>query len=109
VVISQDGVACGGEGHTKKLKQKAMRNLIKSHGTQPAVLMEFVDEVLEDLLPGFQNANCRTHLAEKIKNDLLKYWDAPLPNPPEIDWVKYGVIASILLPILLLIVNLIIS
>lgn len=91
----RDGIACRGVRRTEKLKQRAIKKLVKTHGTQPGVLFEFIDEILKDLLPGIHNAHCRADLAEKIRNHLLKYGDSPLPEPAEKNWAKYGVLVAL--------------
>ncbi|MHA1882500.1 MAG: hypothetical protein ACTSUO_05590 [Candidatus Thorarchaeota archaeon] len=96
MVVTHNGVACGGDKRTQKLFEKAIENLVRKHGTEPSVLFAFIEEVLDDMLPGFRNANCRKHLAEKIRDYLLKYGTSPLPTPTTRNWNKYGAIFTVL-------------
>ena len=105
-------MACGGDKRTKKLLQKAIEKLVKTHGTEPGVLFGFVDEILDDMLPGVHNAYCRADLAEKIRNHLLKYENSHLPKPAVRNWNKYGAIFTILaifVTVILWILNLVFS
>lgn len=88
-------LACGSDEKGRRLVEEALDELVRNHGTSSGVLLGFVDQVVKRLLPEIHQGHCRDVVAELVRDELMKYDGANLPEPKQTNWPKRNFIVGV--------------